>query len=86
ACGVPVVATDVGGLPEIVQEGINGFMVEPRNPEAIAEKVIWLLDHKEEARQMGERGREICRQKFDINSTVQQYYELYKSLLDRKKT
>lgn len=85
ACGVPVVATDVGGLPEIVQEGVNGFMVEPRNPEAIAEKVIWLLDHKEEARQMGERGREICRQKFDINSTVQQYYETYKSLLARKK-
>ncbi len=85
ACGVPVVATDVGGLPEIVQEGVNGFMVEPRNPDAIAEKVIWLLDHKEEARQMGERGREICRQKFDINSTVQQYYELYKSLLAGKK-
>ena len=85
ACGVPVVATKVGGLPEIVEDGINGFLVEPRSPSAIAEKVIWLLDNKESAKRLGANGRETVAQKFDINTTVREYYELYKEVLEGKK-
>lgn len=84
ACEVPVVATRVGGLPEIVEDGVNGFLVEPRNPAAIAEKVIWLLDHKEEAKRLGAKGREIVANKFNIENTVKEYYELYKQLLEQK--
>jgi len=44
ACGLPIVSTRVGGLPEIVEDGKNGFLVESRSPDEIAEKVILLLE------------------------------------------
>ncbi len=84
ACGVPVVATDVGGLPEIVQDGENGFLVAPRHPAAIADKVTWLLDHYDEARKMGERGREYVSRRFDIKVAAQKYHDLYTSLYNEK--
>ncbi len=83
ACRVPVVATHVGGVPEIVKDGEHGFLVEPRNPDAIAEKVTWLLDHKEEAMRIAEKGREHVAAHFDINTTVEQYYNLYQHLLGK---
>lgn len=43
ACGLPIVASKVGGLPEIVKNGVNGFLVEPKNPEQISDKVLLLL-------------------------------------------
>ncbi|UCD15410.1 MAG: glycosyltransferase [Candidatus Omnitrophota bacterium] len=47
ASGLPIIATKVGGISEIIKEGVNGFLVKPRDPEAIAERVIYLLqdDH-----------------------------------------
>ena len=44
ASGVPIIATNVGGLPEIIKDGENGFLVEPKNPEKIAEKVLLILE------------------------------------------
>ena len=83
-CGVPVVGTRVGGVPEIIVDGQHGFLVEPRNPDAIADKVIWLLDHKEEARTIAGRGRQYVEENFDITKTVQAYYDLYARLLQAK--
>jgi len=47
AAGLPIIATRVGGLPEIIEEGINGFLVDPGKPEQIAESLCVLLDNKE---------------------------------------
>lgn len=47
ASGLPIVTTNVGGLPEIVKDGENGFIVEPKNPEALAEKIILLLNNRD---------------------------------------
>ncbi|NLI56859.1 glycosyltransferase family 4 protein, partial [bacterium] len=44
ASGLPVVATNVGGLPEIIQENKNGFLVEPQNPRDLAKKILFLLN------------------------------------------
>jgi glycosyltransferase involved in cell wall biosynthesis len=43
ASGLPIVATKVGGLPDIIKSGENGFLVEPKNPEAVAEKILLVL-------------------------------------------
>lgn len=51
ASGLPIIATNVRGLPEIIKNGENGFLVEPKNPEGIAEKVLLLLEDDE----LGER-------------------------------
>ncbi len=47
ASGLPIVTTNVGGLPEIVKNGVNGFLVEPKNPEALAEKILLVLNDKD---------------------------------------
>jgi len=58
ASGLPIVASKVGGLPEIVRDGKNGFLVEPKNPEQIAEKVLLLLGNDELRRSISEINKE----------------------------
>ncbi|MCX7868676.1 MAG: glycosyltransferase family 4 protein [Terrimicrobiaceae bacterium] len=72
AAGLPVVSTRLAGIPEMVEDGRTGFLVEPRQPAALAEKIRWLLDHPAEARAMGEAGREKCRRTFDVSVTSRQ--------------
>ncbi|HDK16867.1 MAG TPA: glycosyltransferase, partial [Nitrospirae bacterium] len=56
--GLPVVATNVGGIPEIVRHGETGFLVPPKEPDALADSIIKLIDDPAMAREMGEKGRE----------------------------
>jgi len=65
ACGVPVVATEVGGVREIVKDGETGFVVPPLNPQAIAHAVLRLLNDAELRRNMGERARVHAVEKYD---------------------
>jgi len=58
ACGLPIVATNVGGIPEIVQDGENGFLVEPENPEGIAQKVLTLLENDDLRRRISQNNLE----------------------------
>jgi glycosyltransferase involved in cell wall biosynthesis len=57
ACGVPVIATNVGGIPEWLKDGENGFIVPPRNTDILAEKVIELLKDKNKRVSFGKKGR-----------------------------
>ncbi len=83
AMGIPVVATSVDGTPEAVVPGVNGFLVEPKDLRGAAEKVIYLLDHPDEARRLGERGREMV-DEFDIHKMVREQEGLYQRLLKEK--
>ncbi len=58
ACGLPVVATPVGGIPELVEDGRTGLLVEPENPRALADALARLLNDEELRREMGYRARE----------------------------
>ena len=77
---VPVVATRTGGIPEIVIDGETGFLVPPRTPKLLAERICDLLQDENLRRKMGDRGRRIVA-KFDINHTVAQTEELYEELI-----
>jgi glycosyltransferase involved in cell wall biosynthesis len=57
ACGCPVVASAVNGVPDLVRPGETGLLAEPGDPHAVARCVLWLLDHPVEARRMGRQGR-----------------------------
>ena len=73
----PVIGTTVGGIPEIIQDGKSGYLVDPGSPERLAEKLTRLLSDAELRRQMGEAGCEIVKQKFDLQKNVARLLELY---------
>lgn len=73
ACGKPVIGTDTGGIPSLIHDGINGFLVSPNDPGALAEKLIYLLSNEDEAVRMGARGREFVAQTFSTEKYVGGY-------------
>jgi glycosyltransferase involved in cell wall biosynthesis len=82
ACGKPVIGTKVGGIPEQIIDGYNGLLIEPKNPVQIAEKIMWLIDNPKEARRMGENGRKIVEEKFDMRKRIEKIISIYKMLLN----
>lgn len=80
AMGVPIVATNVDGIPEAVHEGVNGFLLNPGQVQEMAEKISYLLQHPDIAKQMGKQGQQLV-EEFDIQRMVHQQEELYERLL-----
>lgn len=80
ACGVPVVATKVGGVPEIVENNKNGFLIDPRSPEKFAKALFNLLTQDALYAKCSKHQLEKSRL-FDSRKTAQQYMQVYKSLV-----
>lgn len=78
--GLPIVATRVGGVPEIVRDGVDGILVPPSDPDAMADALNRLLDDREAAAAMGRSGRERRRAEFDLDVVAQRLGELYERL------
>ncbi|MFH1008021.1 MAG: glycosyltransferase [Candidatus Latescibacterota bacterium] len=78
--GLPVVGTTVGGIPEAVRDGENGFLVPPRNPKALSEAICRLLKDRSLRERFGRAGR-IAVRRFDIRETVRQTTAIYADLL-----
>jgi glycosyltransferase involved in cell wall biosynthesis len=83
AAGKPVIATDVGGNPEVVVDGETGFLVPPRNADALAAKLLLLLADKHQTRRLGENGRRRVQQYFSFQAMVNKYQDLYENCLQR---
>lgn len=81
ACGLPVVATRVGGLPEMVAEGVTGLLTPVRDPEAMAEAIGRLLAETELRRSMGEQGRARAEHAFSWRAMVERFSTLVESLV-----
>jgi glycosyltransferase involved in cell wall biosynthesis len=81
ASGRPVVATAVDGLVDLVTHGATGLLTAPRDPEGLAARVVWLLDHPEEAARMGEQARDLVRALFAPERMCMVLDEIYSSLL-----
>lgn len=80
AAGLPVVVSDAGGLPENVQDGVTGFVVPRRDPDAMAEKIIVLAKDPELRQRMGRAGRERALQLYNIDQQVEAFAALYQEL------
>ncbi len=85
ALGVPVVATRVGGVPELVEEGRTGLLVAPGAPGALAEAVLSLLGNPERARAMGEAGRRVARERFTVEAFVAGHVGAWRDALARRR-
>ena len=83
ACGLPVVATRHGGIPEAVLNGETGFLVEERDELALSERLEQLLSDVPLAERMGRRGREYVREKFDLRRQTSALELLYDGVLQR---
>lgn len=81
AASLPFVATEVGGNPEVIDDGKTGFLVPPQAVDSIAGAIARLASSPELARQMGMRGRQTVEDKFTIEECVEQYEQLYRELL-----
>ncbi len=83
ASALPVVATAVGGTPEIVRDGIDGLLVPRGDSRATAAAFLRLLDDPVGAAALGASGRERVRQRYRIETTVETYMSLYQRLAGR---
>jgi glycosyltransferase involved in cell wall biosynthesis len=85
AAGLPIVATGVGGNQEVVQEGVNGFLVPPSDDQALAAAMLRLMALPEaERRAMGARGHDHVRQHYALGRVVDRYEAVYREVLRRK--
>jgi glycosyltransferase involved in cell wall biosynthesis len=81
ACGVPVVATAVGGIPEQIDDGRTGFLTPPGDSAALALQIEKLLADQDLRQQMGQQAAEAGRQRFDLNRHVDDYLGWYNEIL-----
>lgn len=81
AAGKPVVATDSGAAPEIIEDGVQGLLVPPADAEAMARAIAYLLIHREEAEAMGRKGQRRVWERFHLNQYVEGVQTVYESLL-----
>ncbi len=77
---VPVIATNVGGLPDLVQDGVSGKLVPPRNPQALAAAIVSTLRNREEAERLTVEGNKIARHLFDVQRTALEVAQIYTTL------
>ncbi|HEY6360343.1 MAG TPA: glycosyltransferase [Vicinamibacterales bacterium] len=77
AAGLPIVATRVGGNPEVVEHGKTGVLVPPQAPEALADAMLWMLRQPGARERMGRLARRRVEDRFDVRRTVAAYEQLY---------
>jgi L-malate glycosyltransferase len=82
ACEVPVVATNVGGLPEVVNHGVDGYLFEPRDVHTAAKYALEILSRPDRGRMMGEMARANARRKYCSNDIIPLYEAFYAKILN----
>jgi glycosyltransferase involved in cell wall biosynthesis len=81
ACEVPVIATNVGGVPEVVEHGVDGYLVEPGEVSTAAKYAIDLLSRADRGREMGQHARIHAKKNFCANDVIPSYERYYQRIL-----
>jgi glycosyltransferase involved in cell wall biosynthesis len=79
--GLPAIASKLGSLAEIVNDGKNGLLFEPGNADALADKVRWLFDHKEECKRMGDHAKAVYLSNYTPGQNIQQLLDIYQAAM-----
>lgn len=77
ACGAPAICTDVASMPEVVEDGVTGFVVPPNDPASLRVKFEWLRQHPREAAAMGAAAQKRVLERFTWSSVVRKCFEIY---------
>jgi glycosyltransferase involved in cell wall biosynthesis len=83
SCGRAIITTDAPGCKETVKDGVNGFIVPVRSSEAVAEKMIELIENPLLARKMGEASFEYCKEKFEVSKVNAKMLEIMEITPDK---
>ena len=81
AAGKPVIATNAGGVPDIIENGVNGILVPPRNPQRLADGVLKVLNDLELGKKLGDAGRKAVEQRFSLEKQMRKIEKLYEDVL-----
>lgn len=82
ACGKPVIGANVGGIPDVIKNGLNGYLVEPKDPKSLADKIAFLIENPGLMKKMGREGRRIAEKNFDIEKRIDKILTIYSDLTD----
>lgn len=74
---LPVIASNVGGVRELVEDNKTGFLLHQQSPAELAKKIIYLLKNKNEAQKFGKLGKTKAEKEFSVSTMVKQYQNLY---------
>jgi len=77
AAGIPVIATNVGAVPEIIENNENGILIEPRDPKIIAESIEKLINNKDLIEKFSQNGKKTVIEKFNLQEMIKKYEELF---------
>lgn len=86
AVGIPSVAFKIDGIPEIIQDNFNGFLVKPRDIEELANRIIKYMDNEKLVFSHGQKGREFVKGKWSIEAMVRRTDQIYSDLVEKKIT
>lgn len=84
AAGLPVIATPVGGIPEVVRDGVSGLLIPPKDSDALGQAILSILPYPDVRRHMGEEGRRIVREQFSVDRMVDRTLRVYEEVLVSK--
>jgi len=82
ACGLPIIASRVGGLPDVVKDGENGILIEAGHPEQLANAVCYLVEKPEVLLQMGKASYQLASENYSIEQHVYQLIHIYEEMMD----
>jgi glycosyltransferase involved in cell wall biosynthesis len=83
ACGTPVVATRVGGIPEQIEDGVTGFLTPPGDAETMAARIEQLLADNELRQRMGLQAAEVARRRFNLDRQVDEYLQWFADIVSK---
>jgi glycosyltransferase involved in cell wall biosynthesis len=81
ASGVPVIGSNIGGIPDIIEDGVNGLLVSPGDPQGLADAIIQILENPELAARFREAGLKTVRDRFSWDKISDQFIEVYQEVL-----
>lgn len=84
ACGTPVVSFRVGGVPEMVRQGVTGSLAEPDNASDLSDGIVELLEDAPLRQKMGQQARAVVCAEYTIERQVQRYLDVYHHLLQHE--
>jgi glycosyltransferase involved in cell wall biosynthesis len=86
ACGTPAICTDVASMPEVVEDGVTGFVVPPNDPARLGERLAWMREHPAVAAAMGAAGRRRVLERFTWSSVVDRCLDAYRTALSTRRS